>query len=91
MDEFVYSHLSVTQQTRYQVIVTRYLLAERFAFGSHSLLGLYHLVLCVALTWIVLAATTQSLSLEVPVVEIEMGLNILVIVYGGWVNLRNFL
>lgn len=90
MDRFVYGHLQPSQQRGYQVALLRHLLAERFALGSHGLLRLYEHMASIAVAWVVLILPIIAIG-GIPLEKIQIAANVGVIVFAGWVHLRNSL
>ncbi|KAJ5745897.1 hypothetical protein N7520_011079 [Penicillium odoratum] len=93
MDRFVYCYLDPYQQSDYQIALIRYLLAERFTFGSHTLLRLLEHIAIIFGIWVLIhigSLTLQSSS-SVLLGRAQMATGICAVLFAGVVRLRNAL
>ncbi|OQD64335.1 hypothetical protein PENPOL_c008G03978 [Penicillium polonicum] len=93
MDRFVDCFLEPSQQKAYQIAVARYLLAERYTFGSHTLLRLCDNIAIIFGMWVLIyicGLTSQSYGV-IPLERVQIVTGVCAVLFGGFVRMRNAL
>ncbi|KAJ5742386.1 uncharacterized protein N7511_011405 [Penicillium nucicola] len=93
MDRFVNGYLDPAQQKAYQVAVARYLLAERYTFGSHLLLRLCENMAIIFGMWVLIYIGGHVLHSygSIPVERVQIATGVCAVLFGGAVRFRNAL
>ncbi|KAJ5935166.1 hypothetical protein N7466_004713 [Penicillium verhagenii] len=93
MDKFVEFYLDPSQKRAYQTATVRYLLTERYTFGSGRLLGLYEHSAIILGMWTVIYIGTLVAQFPGSVVleRIQIVTGICAVFFGGAVRMRNAL